>query len=84
MSNRIASRIAQPTPAEIRLARARAGLSQTEAAALVSTADKAAYKTWAGYEQPVGNRNHRAIPLAAWGLFLLLTGQHPTHLMVSR
>lgn len=74
---RIADRIKPPLPEEVRLARERVGLTQAEAAGLVSPAEKAAYKTWAGYEQPAGNRNHRAIPLAVWELFLLMTGQHP-------
>ena len=74
----ITERIAQPSPDEIRTARERAGLNQTQAAGLVSPATAAGYKTWSGYEQPVGTRNHRAIPLAAWELFLLLTKQHPS------
>lgn len=74
----ITERIIQPTPDEIRAARERAKLNQTQAAGLVSPATAAGYKTWSGYEQPVGTRNHRAIPLAAWELFLLLTNQHPS------
>lgn len=74
----ITERVAQPTPDEIRAARERARLNQTQAAGLVSPATAAGYKTWSGYEQPVGTRNHRAIPLAAWELFLLLTNQHPS------
>lgn len=74
----ITERIAQPSPDEIRAARERARLNQTQAAGLVSPATAAGYKTWSGYEQPVGTRNHRAIPLAAWELFLLLTKQHPS------
>lgn len=74
----IVERISQPSPEEVREARERVGLTQTQAAWLVSSAVTAGYKTWAGYEQPVGARNHRAIPLAVWELFLLLTGQHPT------
>ncbi len=74
----ITERITQPSPDEIRAARERARLNQTQAAGLVSPATAAGYKTWSGYEQPAGTRNHRAIPLAAWELFLLLTNQHPT------
>lgn len=74
----ITERITQPSPEEVREARERAGLTQTQAAGLVSPATAAGYKTWSGYEQPVGTRNHRAISLAAWELFLLLTHQHPT------
>jgi hypothetical protein len=72
----ITERICQPSPDQIREARERAKLTQTQAAGLVSSA--AGYKTWSGYEQPVGTRNHRAISLATWELFLLLTNQHPT------
>lgn len=76
----ITERIAQPTPDEVRSAREKASLTQTQAAQLVSTAKTAGYKTWAGYETPAsesGQRsNHRAIPLATWELFLLLTDQH--------
>jgi hypothetical protein len=61
----ITERITQPSPDEIRAARERARLNQTQAAGLVSPATAAGYKTWSGYEQPVGTRNHRAIPLAA-------------------
>ncbi len=78
----ITERIAQPTPDEVRSTREKAGLTQTQAAQLVSTAKTAGYKTWAGYETPAGHpgqrSNHRAIPLAVWELFLLLTNQHPT------
>ena len=74
----ITERITQPSPEEIREARERVSLTQTQAAGLVSPATAAGYKTWSGYEQPVGTRNHRAIPLAAWELFLLLTKQHPS------
>lgn len=72
----ITERIDQPSPEQVRGARERAGLTQTQAAGLVSPALAAGYKTWSGYEQPVGTRNHRSIPLAAWELFLLLTNQH--------
>lgn len=72
----IRDRIKQPTPADVRAARERIGLSQAEAAALISPAEKAGYKTWAGYETD-GGGNARVIPLPVWELFLLLTGQHP-------
>ena len=55
-----------------------AGLTQTQAAALVSPAKVASYKTWSAYELEEGNPNRRVIPLAVWELFLLLTDQHPT------
>lgn len=79
---KITERVNQPTIDEVRQAREDAGLTQTQAAELVSPAQTAAYKTWAGYETPVGEpghqSNHRAIPLSTWELFLLLTEQHPT------
>jgi len=79
MRKPISERVSQPTSAEIRQAREQSGLTQKEAASLVSSAEKAGYKTWAGYETEPGQTksNHRAIPLAVWELFLLLTDQHP-------
>lgn len=75
----ILTRITQPTPDEIRAARRRANMSQTEAGLLVCSAATKPYRTWQGYETAVSNKNaHRAIPLATWELFLLLTGQHPS------
>lgn len=78
----IIERIGQPTPNEVRQARENVLLTQTQAAELVSPAQIAGYKTWAGYETPTGEpghrSNHRAIPLSTWELFLLLTEQHPT------
>jgi len=80
----IAERINQPAPIEIRLARESLGLTQTEAAELISPAKKAGYKTWAGYETPTGQTNHRAIPLAVWELFLLHTGRHSTLKIIKK
>jgi hypothetical protein len=78
----IIERIGQPTPEEVRQGRENAGLTQTQAAKLVSPALTSGYKTWASYEKTAGDpgqkSNHRAIPLANWELFLLLTNQHPT------
>ena len=74
----ITSRVSQPDPEEVRTARERAGLTQAQAAELVSPAQKVPYKTWAAYELPIGNPNRRTISLASWELFLLLTGQHAT------
>lgn len=82
--DQIASRIAQPAPEEVRHARQQAGLTQAEAAQLVSTAQNQPYRTWQGYEVEAGKPGHRAIPLAAWELFLLVTEQHPTHRIVPR
>lgn len=73
----IIERVTPPAPDDVRQARERANLTQAQAAELVSTAKTAPYKTWAGYETPEGQQNHRAIPLSTWELFLLLTNQHP-------
>lgn len=80
----ICERLEQPTPDEVRQARKRAKLKQAEAAQLVSSAQGQPYRTWQSYEVAIGQKGHRAIPLATWELFLLLTDQHPTHKMVSR
>ena len=74
----ITSRIAQPSPKDVRVARKRAGLTQTEAAMLVSVAQNQPYRTWQNYEVETGKPGHREIPLATWELFLLMTGQHET------
>lgn len=75
---KIAERITQPTPEEVRAARERAGLNQTEAGELVSTANEPR-RSWDKYEKPVTDKdNHRAISLPVWELFLLLTEQHPS------
>lgn len=73
---KIADRIKQPTPLEVKQARELAGLTQGQAAALVSTAENHGRQTWYGYESEDGPRR-RTIPLATWELFLLLTNQHP-------
>jgi len=75
----ISERVQQPTPQEIRSARKAAGLTQVQAAALVSPAQgKSSYRAWQIYEVDAGKPDHRAIPLPTWELFLLLTGQHQT------
>lgn len=75
----ISDRVAQPTPQEIKSARKSVGLTQAQAAALVSPAQgKSSYRAWQIYEVEAGKPDHRAIPLPTWELFLLLTGQHPT------
>lgn len=78
VSTAIVDRLPAPSPELVRHARKRAHLTQAQAAALISGAKTAAYKTWGAYELPPENRNHRSIPLATWELFLLLTNQHPT------
>jgi hypothetical protein len=80
----VIQRIPQPTPAQIRLAREKAGLSQTAAIQLVSDAGVKGYRTWQRYEAPLGSPDHRAISIGIWELFLLRTGQHPTHILVSK
>lgn len=80
---KITERICQPTPDEVKAARLNAGLSQTQAAELVSQASKFPYKTWASYETKEG-KNKRVIPLVVWEFFLLLTDQHPVLKIVSR
>ncbi|MEI6068707.1 MAG: hypothetical protein WCP96_15300 [Methylococcaceae bacterium] len=80
----IIQRINQPSPDDVRLIRESLNLTQSKAAELVSSAKKAGYKTWAGYETPIGQTNHRVIPLAIWELFLLHTGQHPTLKLIKK
>lgn len=80
----IAIRITQPTPEQVRAARLAAKLTQGESALLVSAPQGRPERSWQGYEVAVGKASHRAIPLATWELFLLLTGQHPTHELVAR
>ena len=74
----ITERVVQPTPIEIRAARKRAGLTQAEAAQLISPAQVMPYRSWQSYEVAEDKAGTRAIPLASWELFLLLTNQHPT------
>lgn len=74
----ITERVVPPGAAEIRAARARAGLSQRAAARLVSASETKPYRTWQNYETDSGHPGHRSMPLALWELFLLLTQQHPS------
>ena len=81
---RIADRVKQPTPGEVKAARKAARLTQKEAALLVAdVAEGRAERTWQNYEADVGKSTHRAIPLATWELFLILTGQHPKLALVD-
>lgn len=57
----------QPTPEEVKAARESAGLSQSQAAALVH---RAHYQRWHEWES--GRRN---MPLDTWELFLIKAGQ---------
>lgn len=81
----LAQRVSQPTPAQVLDARRAAKLTQADAAILVTPAVGARpERTWQNYEAAEGTKAHRAIPLATWELFLLLTGQHPTHQLTAR
>jgi hypothetical protein len=77
-------RISQPTPAQVRQARESAGLTQAQAAQLVSPSEVRPYRTWQNYETPADRSGHRPIPLALWELFLLMTQQHPTMQLQAR
>lgn len=57
----------KPTPAEIREARKRAGLTQTAAAALIGKP----LRTWQGWESAEGIPSHRAMDAAIWELWKL-------------
>lgn len=63
------------TPAEIKAARTAANLTQTQAGSAVG----GTLRTWQDWES-----GRRAMPVAAWDLFLLHTGQHPTHVLTER
>lgn len=83
--SRIADRIKQPTPEEVRAARKAAKLTQAAASLMVADVPEArAERTWQNYEVDVAKSTHRAIPLATWELFLLLTGQHPKLALVDQ
>lgn len=77
-ANPITERIYQPTPEEVRAARDKVGLTQTQAAQLISPAQITPYRSWQCYEVAEGQKGGRVIPLAVWELFLLLTDQHPS------
>lgn len=55
----------QPTPAQVRAARERVGLTQLEAGALVHVT----YETWRSWEAEEGTARHRKMPLGLWELF---------------
>ncbi len=80
----IGKRITQPTPEEVRAARKAAGLTQGEAGELISPALVKPYRNWQSYEVRSGGAGARAIPLASWELFLLLTNQHPRFILQAR
>lgn len=80
----ISKRIAQPTPNEVRAARQAAGLTQAQAGELISPAQVKPYRNWQSYEVTNGGAGARAIPLASWELFLLLTNRHPHFVLQAR
>ncbi len=80
----VLQRVPQPSPNQVRMAREKSGLSQTAAAQLVSDVGVKGYRTWQRYEAPAGSPDHRTIPIGNWELFLLRTGQHPTHTLVQK
>lgn len=80
----ITERVKPPLPSEILQLRLALGLTQTQAANIVSTREDSAYKTWRSWELPQSHPQHRRIPLSTWELFLLMTGSHPTLKLIRR
>lgn len=78
----IRQRLDQPTPQQVKQARVAAGLTQTQAALLISPSETKPYRTWQNYETEIGEDGHRAIPRGIWELFLLVTDQHPQFKLV--
>ena len=70
------TRLIPPTPEAIVAARKAAGLTQAEAAAIVH---RPSYRTWQDWE-----RGRAKMPLDAWELFLVKTGQRPKAMMFAR
>ena len=70
--SRAAGPASNPAPEQIRAAREEAGHTQTEAAHAVWST----LRSWQAWED--GGANGRRMPPAAWHLYLLRTGQHPT------
>ena len=54
-----------PSPEQIKQAREQAGLTQTQAAAIIYKG----LRTWAGWETPQGAKGHRKMDAAFWELF---------------
>lgn len=61
----------EPTPIQIRAARKEAGLTQNEAASLISATVRA-WRSWESQSESTA----RAMPISKWRLFLLLTNGH--------
>lgn len=68
--------LAQPTPEAVKAAREKAGQTQEQAA---SSAGLSSRVRWTEYEN--GTRQMEA---TRWTLYLLETGQHPTHKVIRR
>lgn len=66
----------QPTPEDIRQARHAAGLTQPVMAAIIGLTGRRAIQEWESGRDTAN--------VALWELFLLKTGQHPTHELVAR
>jgi DNA-binding transcriptional regulator YiaG len=62
----------EPTPAEIRAARKRSGLTQTSAATLIGKP----LRTWQGWETAEGIDAHRKMDAALWELWQLKLTEH--------
>ncbi|NOS73160.1 MAG: XRE family transcriptional regulator [Methyloglobulus sp.] len=54
-----------PSPTQIKEAREKAGLTQSQAAALIYKG----LRTWQGWEAPVGEKGHRKMDIAFWELY---------------
>lgn len=76
-----------PSGEQLKAARMAAGLSQVEAAQLMGyslqTGSRGGVqsRTWQAFESAAGDR---AMPGPVFALFLLLTGQHPSHGLVAK
>lgn len=56
-----------PTPHDIKAVRLAAGLTQTQAGALIN----ASRRTWQNWEAPENLPSHRKMPIAKWRLFCI-------------
>ncbi len=65
--------LARPSPAQIKAARALAGQTQAQAAAMVYRADSARWREWER-----GAPTGRDIDMAVWELFLIKSGSRTT------
>jgi hypothetical protein len=82
-------RVPMPSPHgdELKAARLAAGLNQAQAAELMGLAVQVGSRgglqsrTWQALESPTDERHMQG---PAFAMFLLLTGQHPTHTLAPR